>query len=373
MKCLLFTHKNFQWVASEQTYITDGGFPRQVEAIAHLFETVYIVFPQFASPQLLTQGVAIQAPNVRFVPLQWRGGISWRSIVKNHLRLLLSYFKLFRQVDIIHCPLPSYVGVAPAILALLLRKRLWVRYCGNIQHPSTPIQHLLIRLMRATAHYSHVSYLATGLGERPFHPHIPWIFATSLSEKEIRALQRCVDWKTTDPPIILWVGRLEPGKGVQQLIEIIQSAQCMKLPFQWHVVGDGRLRNLIQGLKWQDPNNQIKWDAYLPHPQLMKVFCRSSLLLFTSQGEGFPKVVHEAMAAGLPILAHPVGPLPELVRQGASIFWMDEHPESVVTQIQKVLDSPDYSKYGLVNQRIARNFSLERWREVMKTSLRKFT
>ena len=71
--------------------------------------------------------------------------------------------------------------------------------------------------------------------------------------------------------------------------------------FIW--VGEGPLRTQIleeaKKLKIENfslPNN-------LPHPRLAAIFRKSDLFLFPSTHEGFPKVIIEAMACGLPAIA----------------------------------------------------------------------
>ncbi len=366
MRCLVFTHKAFHWSETAQTYLTDGGFPRQMEALAALFDTLYIAFPQSTSQEGPSAGAPIRASNVQFIPLPWRGGTSRTAILWNHIRLMPRYFRLFRMVDVVHCPLPSHVGIIPMMWALVLRKPLWVRYCGDFRRPKTTVQRALIRLMKATAHWPNVRYVATGWEDEPPHPHIPWVFATALTEDEIRQRTHCAA-PPHSPPTVLWVGRLEPGKGVGELVDLIRAAEQARIALRWRVIGDGSLRPTLESLHRQ---GKVEWTPYLPHALLMEAFCRADLFLFTSQSEGFPKVIVEAMAAGLPIMAHPIGPLPRLRREGAAIHWLRPSVDEMVRQMAAIFTDSHYLEQAQRNHRMARRFSLELWGKAMERSLR---
>jgi len=71
--------------------------------------------------------------------------------------------------------------------------------------------------------------------------------------------------------------------------------------FYW--IGEGELKQKIIDKK----NNENITNLYLlnnmPHRELSKFFANSDIFLFPSIHEGFPKVIVEAMASGLPIIA----------------------------------------------------------------------
>ena len=62
----------------------------------------------------------------------------------------------------------------------------------------------------------------------------------------------------------------------------------------------------------------------LPQSAVAKLYRSADLLVLPSEGEGAPLAVMEALASGLPVLATPVGGIPELVHDGET-GWLADH------------------------------------------------
>ena len=57
--------------------------------------------------------------------------------------------------------------------------------------------------------------------------------------------------------------------------------------------------------------------------------------------EGFPNVVLEAMAAGLPVVATPVGAIPEAIREGEEGFLVPVQDAPALTAaLRRLIDDP---------------------------------
>jgi glycosyltransferase involved in cell wall biosynthesis len=108
----------------------------------------------------------------------------------------------------------------------------------------------------------------------------------------------------------LYLGRLAPEKGVETLLEAWRDA-----PGRLVVVGDGpeasRLRSLApDAVEFPGPVSAAEVPELLSHAR--------ALLVPSRWYEGAGKVVIEAYAAGVPVLASRIGALPELVHDGVS-------------------------------------------------------
>lgn len=118
-------------------------------------------------------------------------------------------------------------------------------------------------------------------------------------------------------PLVLFLGRLEPVKGVDVLLDALRDDDT----FDVVVAGEGsaasalRRTALERGLKVTFPGHvegAAKRDL-LGRADLMVV---PSRVLPDGRTEGAPTVVAEAHAAGLPVVATCVGGLPEMLRDG---------------------------------------------------------
>ncbi len=125
---------------------------------------------------------------------------------------------------------------------------------------------------------------------------------------------------TTENKIAITAGRLVPQKNFSALIRI-WSLVAIKYP-DWilQIWGEGEqaavLNDIILSLNLQ---NQIKLMGYTR--ELQKEMQQASLFIMTSEYEGFPLVMIEAMSVGLPLISYafPTGPK-DLITDGEDGF-----------------------------------------------------
>lgn len=91
-----------------------------------------------------------------------------------------------------------------------------------------------------------------------------------------------------------------------------------------------------------DAPDNVEAPGETPHDRVVEALARSHLFVFpTAHQEGFPNVVCEAMAAGVPVIARPKGAIAEMVQDGAGILLPDRSPESLVRAVRKLVDHED--------------------------------
>lgn len=110
---------------------------------------------------------------------------------------------------------------------------------------------------------------------------------------------------------VLYVGRLSQEKGVDVLIRAWGYLE--KIPLK--IVGNGDLESRLRGLAQGNPD--IEFLGRLPQSDCERYLREASLLVIPSVCyESFPRVLVEAYAHGVPVVASRLGSLAELVIEG---------------------------------------------------------
>lgn len=113
---------------------------------------------------------------------------------------------------------------------------------------------------------------------------------------------------------VLFVGRLSEEKNV---ISLLQACHRMKdLPHRFHlgIAGFGPAETALKDyIREHRLDDHVSFHGYVPHGDALKsLYDGYDILCLPSYTEGIPRVVIEAMARAMPVVATPVGSLPTL-------------------------------------------------------------
>ncbi|HEX5475291.1 MAG TPA: glycosyltransferase [Vicinamibacterales bacterium] len=113
---------------------------------------------------------------------------------------------------------------------------------------------------------------------------------------------------------ILFVGSVQREKGVFELLDAFDTLHKLYPDCILAIIGHGRdfesLRTRIEALGLE---GAVVSQGWMPHDQVSLAMRSSAVLVLPSYAEGLPNVILEAMASGLPVIATPVGSIPEIV------------------------------------------------------------
>lgn len=150
-------------------------------------------------------------------------------------------------------------------------------------------------------------------------------------------------------PILLFVGRIQPLKGLQVAVGAL--AAFGRPDAQLVVVGgpsgtDGtaeldRVQKLAADL---GVAGQIRYVEPQPHHLLSTWYRAADVVLVPSRSESFGLVALEAAACGTPVVAASVGGLRTLVDHGRTGLLVDSRdPVDFADAVAKIIDHPDYA------------------------------
>jgi glycosyltransferase involved in cell wall biosynthesis len=123
-----------------------------------------------------------------------------------------------------------------------------------------------------------------------------------------------------DPPEVLYVGRLSPEKGIEELAEATRGLNLV-------IAGDGPLRSLVPDAL-----------GFLLRAELEPLYARAAVAVFPSRIEGFGVACAEAMAHGRAVVASAVGGLRDLVKDGETgLLVPARDPKALRAAIDRLL------------------------------------
>lgn len=162
-------------------------------------------------------------------------------------------------------------------------------------------------------------------------------------------------------PVVGTVASLCANKGYAHLLNAVSilGARDMRPPFR--IVGEGEMRPLLEEIVRKKHLANVELVGFRADP--IREMIDFDIFVLSSLKEGFPYVILEAMAAGLPIVATRVGGIPEAVIEGKGGFLVDPgDAKGLASKIAALIGSPELRRsMGEFNRtRVREEFSIER-------------
>jgi glycosyltransferase involved in cell wall biosynthesis len=295
-------------------------------------------------------GFELRHPRYLAIPgLHWLSGLMYFLAVRRLLRELLARHGAF--VLHAHCAYPDGVGAALAARELgvplvvtvhgsdinvsarrrLLRGQIrWaLRSCRRVVAVSAALQARVAEL--------------TGLPAQRI-ARIPCAgYAAGLFQPRQAPARAALRARLEIPPdcrVVLFVGHLEPVKGVDVLLAAwARLAGAAAGTRRLVLIGHGADRKpLEQQALRQGSSDSVAFLGALPQPLVAEWLAAADVMCLASHSEGSPNVVVEALASGVPVVATRVGGVPELVQHGVNgLLVPPADPAALAAALQEAL------------------------------------
>ncbi|WP_297069478.1 glycosyltransferase family 4 protein [Thermococcus sp.] len=161
-------------------------------------------------------------------------------------------------------------------------------------------------------------------------------------------------------PMILYVGRIEPRKGVGTLISAMKNIKGRLV-----VVGNGsNLPLLRKKAKHLGILDRIDFMGHVEYSEIPKLYGASDVFVLPSLSEAFGIVLLEAMASGVPVVGTSAGGIPEIL-DGCGMVVQPGNADELADAINLLLDNQNLAgKLGrLGRRRVERVYD---WRIIAK-------
>jgi len=158
-----------------------------------------------------------------------------------------------------------------------------------------------------------------------------------------------------DDPVILFVGRIDPIKGIDVLVDALcglRSEMWLTAPPRLLLVGGGEgepaFETLIARASAQNLLDRIDFVGSVPHTDLPLYYHAADVVAVPSFYESFGLVAVEAMACGTPVVASRAGGLAFTVDDGQTGYLVQHNdPDALAAQLHTVLtDAPLRARLG---------------------------
>jgi glycosyltransferase involved in cell wall biosynthesis len=171
-----------------------------------------------------------------------------------------------------------------------------------------------------------------------------------------------MNWATgADERLILYVGRLEPYKGIEVLLSafgyVMEDLGGLRLV----IVGDGSLRPSVESFAARAKNRIIYLERLFGY-DVLRAYIAADFLVLPSLSESWGLVINEAMASSLPVIvSDQVGCLDDLVRHGETglVVGAGNVSELASAMRQLAQDSSARIRMGRAAENLISNWTVE--------------
>ncbi|MGN6222345.1 glycosyltransferase [Pseudoxanthomonas sp.] len=164
-----------------------------------------------------------------------------------------------------------------------------------------------------------------------------------------------------DAEVVTYVGRLVPEKGLRELLIAAGQLRASRPRLQLVLVGEGPMHAELAALAAAG-DLPVRFAGTRPPAEVARWMCASDLVTLPSYSEGHPNVLVEALACGRPVVATPVGGIPEVVDAASGVLVPARDPAALAEGLDQALER-DWDEAAL-----ARRFSRD-WRQVAQDTL----
>jgi glycosyltransferase involved in cell wall biosynthesis len=332
-------------------YYTSNGLGRYLQEMNRLFPFEVVLAAPVTGHPLPHLGYPLPAARVKVYELPYFETF-WGAVkVRGQLTRRLHAFLDMHSVDVLWLRYPG--AYAPVLWRECLRYGVPcffeivgdpVTLLKNSPARSPLVRRLQVMVaewhekeMQRIAHRTPCIAISQSLMEKFGEGRVHQIAVSTLTHEDFFFRE---DTSLTQPVRVLFVGALRHEKSVDTLIEAVGLLQQEGTAVHMDIVGDGGQRAYLERVASQS----LQAYTYCFHgfqtdpAAIHRFYVEADIFVLCSVSEGLPRVVLEAMARGVPVVATAVGGIPDLVRhEETGLLVPPRDPAALATSIRRLM------------------------------------
>lgn len=141
---------------------------------------------------------------------------------------------------------------------------------------------------------------------------------------------------------LLYLGRLEDKKGVPELVEALADPRLRRLSWRASLVGGGEVARFRAELDRRNLSERVECPGWQDETDVARRLAAADVFVLPSHHEGLSMALLEALAAGLVLVATPVGAIPEVIEDSVSGLLVPVgDPGALAAALARVIEQPD--------------------------------
>ncbi len=173
------------------------------------------------------------------------------------------------------------------------------------------------------------------------------LFSKRKEESELKQLKEKLGKKESDL-FLVTTSRLVMKNAT---VDTIDSLKLLPENVKFLILGTGQLESELKARVEQNGlGDRVKFLGYVPHTEMPQYLHISDIFIRPSLSEGFGNSYIEAMAAGLPVIATPVGGIVDFIVDGKTGLFCDVgNPKSIAQKVNQLIEDKEMTQQLVIN------------------------
>jgi glycosyltransferase involved in cell wall biosynthesis len=160
---------------------------------------------------------------------------------------------------------------------------------------------------------------------------------------------------------IFFAGRMEKVKNVGKIISIYSNLpNYIKDDNKLHIIGSGTQEGYLKKIvNKNNVNDSVIFYGHLSNAATISTIKSFKILLMASSHEGFPMIIAESLALGIPVISTDVGGISDIIKNGFNGFCIPTSSEDITFKEAIITVLENYKAYSINSKNSSSVFSPE--------------